>query len=123
MSDENDEDPKPVYWAGPWHFVQATIDADEMWGVNGVPTRISNGNIVPFMLSDSAAHFVNQRRAIDLGVWNSFEELQEAFAREQAKQEKAAAKRQEKANGKEPHPYQAGKQGKAAEVGRHQGRR
>ena len=83
MAEEEDETkltPKPVYWPGPWHFILATITDDQMWTVNRIPTRISGGDVIGFMLTDDAMHFVNTHRAEDLGVWNSLEELQAAHA-------------------------------------------
>lgn len=77
MADEN-EQVQPIFWPGPWHFVQATIEADEMWSVNRIPTRIHSGAIVAFMLTDDALHFITQGRAADLGVWNTFEDLHAA---------------------------------------------
>lgn len=123
MADENDEIRKPVFWPGPWHFVQAVLDAPQMWGVNGVPTKIENETVIAFMLSDDALHFVNTDRAIDLGVWNSLEELNEAYAAENARQQKeqarrnAKAEKKDRAHGKERHSHQTREQGQAAQNG------
>lgn len=96
MAEENDEVRTPVYHEGPWHIVQAVLDKDETWGVNGVVERITNGQFVAFMLTDSAMHFVSFERAIDCGVWNTIAEFQEALAREEQKAAKAAAKAEAK---------------------------
>ncbi len=79
MADET-EQAQQIFWPGPWHFVQATIEADEMWSVNRIPTRIHSGAIVAFMLTDDAMHFISQGRAADLGVWNTFEDLRAAVS-------------------------------------------
>ena len=75
MADDEAEVQRPVFWPGPWHFVQAEIEADEMWSVNRIPTRVTSGALVGFMLTDDALHFVGQQRAIDLGVWDTEEEV------------------------------------------------
>ena len=85
MAIEDDDERKPVFHAGPWHIVQATLDADETWGVNGVVVRVSNDMIIPFMLTDAAMHFVERGRARALGVWNTIEEFNDALSVEQAK--------------------------------------
>ena len=89
MSDEL-ERPQQVFWPGPWHFVQASITQDEMWSVNRIPVRVTDGAIVQFMLTDDALHFIEQGRAIDLGVWNSADELIEAAQQAEEAAVKAA---------------------------------
>lgn len=95
MSDEetdmSETVPREVYWPGPWHFVEAFLNEPQMWGVNGVPRLVKSGDIIAFQLTDSAMHFVSQDRAIDLGVWNSREELDEAIAEHMRRQIAAQA--------------------------------
>jgi hypothetical protein len=78
--EEDPHNPKPVFWPGPWHFVVAKLPkGPQVWGVNHVPTRVEDGEIVAFMLTDDALHFVETDRAEDLGVWQTFEDLKEAI--------------------------------------------
>jgi len=81
MAEEADEDtPKPIFHPGPWHIVQAMLEKDETWAVNRIVRRISDGDCVAFMLTDEAMHFVQYGRARDLGVWDTIEEFNAAWA-------------------------------------------
>lgn len=98
---------REVYWPGPWHFVQAVLDAPQMWGVNHVPRLVRNEDVIGFMLTDDAMHFINSDRAIDLGVWLSREELDEAVERMRAQHQAEAKAEAEHAT--EPHKNRGGR--------------
>lgn len=83
MSDE------PAY-NGPWHFVQATLDAKQIWDVNGVPSAVDNGSVLAFILTDDALHYVGSDRAVDLGVWDTVDQFI-AHASRMSKAKKKAA--------------------------------
>jgi hypothetical protein len=68
-------------YAGPWHFVSVATTRDELWCVNGVPALVRPSNVVGFMLTDDAMHYVTSGRALDLGVWDSLKALDDAAAK------------------------------------------
>lgn len=105
MSDDDatgieDSKPREVFWPGPWHFVQARLERPEMWGVNNVPRLVQDMDIIGFMITDDAMHFVAREKAVDLGVWISRQELDEAIAAHNAK---LKAEEQKKAAAEQPH--------------------
>lgn len=78
---------------GPRHYVQATIQGVEPWMVDHRIIEVEPGDVVGFLASEDAAHFISQARAIDLGVWNTLKELQDAYVEAMARHKAEPARR------------------------------
>ena len=81
MAMETDEDErKPtVYPPGPRHYIIAVLERPELWCVDRTNVVVNNDDLVGFMLTDDAMHFVNTERALDIGVFNTQEECVQAI--------------------------------------------
>lgn len=74
METEDDERKPTVYPPGPRHYIIAVLDRPEIWCVDRNNILVNHDDLVGFMLTDDAMHFVNTERAVDIGVHNSQEE-------------------------------------------------
>ena len=69
-----------VQVGGSRHYVVAVVAGhSEQWMVDHAVIEVGNGDVVGFLNSADAEHFIAQSRARDLGRWNSAEELRRAW--------------------------------------------
>lgn len=74
METEEDERRPTIYPPGPRHYVIAVLERPELWCVDRQNILVQTDDLVPFVFTDDAMHFVNTERAIDCSVHNTREE-------------------------------------------------
>jgi hypothetical protein len=68
------------------YYVQANIETQREWFVNGAPVTVDPNEFVGFVDHYDAEHFVTNGRAIFLGEFNSYSDLLDAIEAHQRAQ-------------------------------------